>query len=59
MTKNLKENLHTEFKSSFNDSVIESLSACANTKGGRVLIGIDDKGNPVKGFSVGDESLQN
>ena len=33
-----KENQHIEFKSGFNDEVIETLSAFANTKGGRVLV---------------------
>ncbi|WEK17433.1 MAG: putative DNA binding domain-containing protein [Candidatus Pedobacter colombiensis] len=54
----MEENIHTEFKSSFNDGVIESLVAFANTKGGKVLIGLDNAGNPVKGFSIGSETLQ-
>jgi ATP-dependent DNA helicase RecG len=54
----LKENTYIEFKSSFNDGVIETLSAFANTKGGKVLVGLDDKGMPVKNFSVGDETIQ-
>jgi predicted HTH transcriptional regulator len=32
--------------------------AFANSKGGRVLIGLDDGGKPVKGFTLGNESLQ-
>ncbi|WP_257670005.1 AlbA family DNA-binding domain-containing protein [Parapedobacter tibetensis] len=44
-----KEDIHTEFKSSFTDAMIESLTAFANSKGGRMLIGVDDKGQlPVK-----------
>ncbi len=54
----MQEDSQTEFKSSFSDAVIESLVAFANTKGGKVLIGVDDKGVPVKGFSVGNESVQ-
>ena len=54
----MKEDNITEFKSSFSDSVIESLVAFANAKGGRVLIGIDNSGNPVKDFCMGAESLQ-
>lgn len=54
----LKEDIHTEFKSSFNDAVIESLSAFANSKGGRVLVGVDDKGKAVNGFTIGTETLQ-
>ncbi|HUZ59941.1 MAG TPA: ATP-binding protein [Hanamia sp.] len=49
----LKENVHNELKSSFGDAAIETLSAFANTKGGSVYIGGDDKGKPVKGFSIG------
>ncbi|TJY68387.1 ATP-binding protein [Sphingobacterium alkalisoli] len=48
MAKPIKEDIHTEFKSSFNDTVIESLSAFVNTKGGRVLVGLMDTGRPVK-----------
>lgn len=58
MTHPLKEDLQTEFKSSFGDGVIESLCAFANTHGGRVLIGISDDGKPVSGFFTGDETLQ-
>lgn len=58
MTNQLKEDLQTEFKSSFGDGVIESLCAFANTHGGRVLIGISDDGKPVSGFLTGDETLQ-
>ena len=54
----MKENLHTEFKSSFNDAVIESLVAFANTSGGSVLIGVDKEGMPVKNFMTGDETIQ-
>jgi len=54
----LKENQHIEFKSGFNDEVIETLSAFANTKGGKILIGVRNDGVPVKGFIVGEESIQ-
>jgi len=54
----LKENLYTEFKSSFNDAVIESLVAFANTGGGKVLIGVNNEGMPLKNFITGDESVQ-
>ncbi|WP_158648538.1 ATP-binding protein [Candidatus Symbiothrix dinenymphae] len=38
-----KETQHTEFKPKFNEDVIETLVAFANTQGGRVLVGVDDK----------------
>lgn len=53
------EGVDLEFKSSFNDGVIETLSAFANAKGGIVLVGIDDHGIPVSGFVLGKESFQN
>lgn len=54
----MEENLFTEFKSNFSDAVIESLVAFANTKGGKVLVGIDNDGFPLKEFKVGTESFQ-
>ena len=54
----MKENLHTEFKSSFNDTVIETLVAFANSNGGSVLIGVNDTGNPVKNFKYSNETFQ-
>ncbi len=54
----MQENTYTEYKSSFNDSVIESLVAFANAKGGKVLIGINNEGMPVPGFALGQESMQ-
>ena len=47
-----------EFKSGFNDEVIETLTAFANTKGGKVLVGVSNTGSPVKNFTVGAESIQ-
>jgi predicted HTH transcriptional regulator len=38
----MKENQHIEFKPSFNEDVIETLVAFANTKGGKVLVGISE-----------------
>ena len=45
-----------EFKSSFSVAVIETLVAFANTKGGSVYIGINDKGQ-VKGVDIAPESI--
>ena len=32
--------------------------AFANTKGGMVLVGVDDGGSPIKNFIIGRESIQ-
>ena len=37
----------TEYKSSFDKEAIESISAFASTKGGKLLIGIQDDGTPA------------
>jgi ATP-dependent DNA helicase RecG len=55
----LKETQYVEFKPNFNEDVIETLVAFANAKGGKVLVGVDDNGKPVKNFTIGTESLQN
>lgn len=51
------ESNQIEHKSSFGKEVIISLVAFANSIGGRVVIGIDDKGN-VCGVEVGPETIQ-
>ncbi len=48
---------HTEFKEKYNSRVIESLVAFANTAGGRVLIGVDDRGRVV-GLSDADKVVE-
>ena len=50
------ENL--EFKSSFNNELIETLVAFANTSGGKVIIGINQK-NKITGVTINPESVQN
>lgn len=55
----MPENQNTEYKSSFNDGVIETLTAFANSKGGQVWVGVNGSGEPVSGFSIGEESIQN
>ena len=45
-----------EFKESFNDAVIEALSAFANASGGTVFVGIADDGT-VKGISVSQKII--
>lgn len=55
----ITENQHIEFKSSFNETVIETLCAFVNAKGGTVYVGLDDNGIPVPNFSIGKETIQN
>ncbi len=55
--KNLKESRKIEFKSSFGKEVIITLAAFANTRGGRVILGLDDKGK-VKGIELKAETEQ-
>ena len=54
----MRETQHIEFKSGFNDEVVESLSAFANTQGGKVLVGVSNSGLPIKNFTIGEESIQ-
>ena len=55
----MKESQHTEFKQHFNENVIETLVAFANTQGGRVSVGVNDHGLAVGNFTIGKESIQN
>jgi len=50
------ENLTVEFKSSFDNDVIESLVAFSNVEGGSVYVGVTDDGK-VKGISISKESI--
>ena len=52
------ESLTVEFKTSFNEDVIETLVAFSNAKGGTVFIGVSDTGK-VQGITVGKETIQN
>ncbi|HAN77812.1 MAG TPA: hypothetical protein DCQ31_08600, partial [Bacteroidales bacterium] len=45
-----------EFKTNFNTETIETLTAFANTKGGKVLLGVSDK-KEIKGISLNSESI--
>jgi len=47
-----------EFKASFGEVVIETLVAFSNARGGKVYIGVSDKGK-VQGITIGKESAQN
>ena len=42
-----KESQTTEFKSSWRDEYLKWICAFANTEGGKLIIGLDDNGNPV------------
>ncbi len=53
----MKESEQIEFKSSFNDSVIESIVDFVNANGGKILVGVDDTGNPSKQFTIEKESI--
>lgn len=55
--KKLKESRTVEFKYSFGKEVIISLVAFANTRGGKVVLGLDDKGR-VTGIELGPETEQ-
>lgn len=46
-----------EFKTSFGKEVIESIVAFSNTKGGKVIVGVNDDKN-IAGITVSDESIQ-
>jgi ATP-dependent DNA helicase RecG len=46
-----------EFKESFRDDAVETIGAFANSRGGTLLIGVDDQGHPV-GFTVGKATLR-
>jgi ATP-dependent DNA helicase RecG len=55
---NAGESETVEFKLSFDREAIETLAAFANTGGGKVFIGVSDKG-VIKGTDVGKETVQN
>ena len=52
------ENTTTEFKENFDQEVIETAVAFANTNGGIILIGVSDNGE-IRGITIGKETLRN
>ena len=52
------ENEKVEFKERFGKEAIQTVVAFANTYGGYLLIGVDDKGR-IRGVKVGKETLKN
>ncbi len=53
----LGENQNVEFKSSFNIDSIISICALANSKGGKLIVGVNDKGN-ISGVKVNHEIIK-
>ena len=51
------ENTTTEFKESFDQEVIETAAAFANTDGGIILIGVSDR-REIRGITIGKETLR-
>ncbi len=59
--KNILETGETEqieFKLNFGNSAIVSINAFANTKGGKILIGVDDN-KAILGVDTNVETVQN
>ena len=62
--KSLKESIadgesdRLEFKTGFDRETIQTLAAFANTRGGCVIIGVDNEGT-VHGIRTGQETIQN
>ena len=54
----LGEGENLEFKSSFNNELIETLVAFANTSGGKVVVGFNQK-KEFSGVTINSESVQN
>lgn len=55
---NTGETATVEFKTNFNNEVVETLVAFANAKGGKVLVGVSNDKNVV-GVTLQEESVQN
>ena len=55
---NKGENESVEFKKNFDNSALTSINAFANTKGGKVIVGVkDDKS--ISGIEINNETIQN
>lgn len=48
------ENEITEFKREYTDNILKTVIAFANTAGGRILIGVDDNGEPIGVENIDD-----
>ena len=51
------ESGHVEFKESFGEEALETITAFANAGGGVLLIGVTDEGS-IKGFQPGKDTLR-
>lgn len=56
-THGFEENETQDFKRTWHKGVLETIAAFANTRGGRVLIGVEDD-DTVSGFKANDHDLQ-
>ena len=54
---NQGESEKQEFKTSFSKAVIETIVAFSNTRGGKVILGVNDK-KEIVGVSVTEETIQ-
>ena len=55
---NQGESEQVEFKQNFNQQTIQTLVAFANSKGGKIILGVNDKANII-GIDLSTESIQN
>ena len=51
------ESKTVEFKAGFNKETIETVVAFSNTRGGVIIIGVDNQGN-MKGLDIKTETLK-
>lgn len=51
------ENHSVEFKTSFLKDIFETIVAFSNSKGGKIIVGCNDK-KEIVGVSIGKESIQ-
>ena len=52
------ESLTFEYKEELNEGVFKTISAFSNTKGGKIIIGVTNKGN-VKGINISNKEFEN
>ncbi len=52
------ESVLLEYKEELNEGVFKTISAFSNTKGGKIIIGVTNKGN-VKGINISNKEFEN